>query len=242
MVFDWERYFNDTEINLKPDFSTALSFKESLIKILDSLTVDERMKYSPEKTVIFDKCALRGAPTSILSQKTKEDCLKFYIQKKFITNQQTCYRFQRSTKQTTLVFLSSIAFDPENPGIESSITLNSEAFEHVREFYVYFSPPGEKSLQEMMIPKAFDRGAIKDYNKFGLRYRMVSSFVYIPPLFQLTTPGVSMRKTKGLYSEFFVLSTLLLVFCIFCSSSGRNPPLSAAIWPCFFFRPFPALA
>lgn len=164
----------DTNKNHKPDLTTAETSKKSLLRLLGDLTVHDRMKYSPDPYTVFDGCELRGAPYADLRGLTKKECLEYYTLSKFVTNQQTCYRFQRNQENLSHFPTSAVAFDPETPGIESSITLNTKVFENVREFKVFYSPPREKSIAELMTPKAFDRGPNLEYNHFGLRYRMVS--------------------------------------------------------------------
>lgn len=175
LVFDWRPYLKDTGRNLEPDLTTPETSKKALLRLLGDLSINDRLKYSPAPEDVFDGCALRGAPYPDLRGMKKSECLEYYKLSKYVTNHQTCFRFQRNNRGLQHAYLSSVAFDPENPGIESSITLNLEVFKYVREFHVFFVPPGEKAIGELMTPKAFDRGTKFEYNKFGLRYRVVSS-------------------------------------------------------------------
>lgn len=175
-VFDWEKFKKDTGIDLCPDFTDDLTSRETLLKLLRSVDIDERIKYSPDKKDVLIKCAVRGDPYMLLDEKSKEECDNIYKIVVYVTNQLTCIRFRRENFDVEIPS-SAIAFDPTYPGLLSSITLNSTVFQNVTEFRAFFTPEGGKPLEELMIPKVFTRGydhGNNQYNQFGIRVRMVS--------------------------------------------------------------------
>lgn len=170
-VFDWESYRLDTYGNVPYPRPS----EEELTKIIGDLTVNQRMKYSPPENIVLNECALRGAPDSELQNMSNQTCREYYIVRKTSANKSTCFGFERiPEKLLNGVHTSSIAFDPRNPGIEWSLTLNSDIFANVTEFQLFIGAADQRPYGEMIIPKTYDRGVGKEYNEFGIRYRMVS--------------------------------------------------------------------
>ena len=181
-MFDYESFNRDhPDRFMKPDFSTAETSRDTLLRLVSEVTVDERMKYTPTPQDTFDGAFLRGIAGSALKFLDQMSAAVYFTVGKFVTNYLICYRYAGNLKQLGDYSHRTVAFDPVHPGVVFGIQFNSTAFRNADTIQPSFSRKKGKPHGELMIPKVVERVNNTDgqqYNVFGIRFHEVH-FCYL---------------------------------------------------------------
>ena len=180
----WDReYILETGSNLHLNHSSKEASEESRKKLVSHVSTKQLLEFTPKVNQVFGSCKLRQTkenPNGIHEFFGKKCNSQFKVVR-YLSNTDFCLRFGFPRRQDSLSF-REVAFDPSDPGIMQSITLNNTLFANVTSFKVFYTLDNSTGYKELETAPRIDRGynyndSSAFYSHFGIRNHVVSSWL-----------------------------------------------------------------
>ena len=182
-----DQVFNETEYNVKTGSNLHLnhSSKEaseaSRKKLVSHVSTKHLLEFTPKVNQVFGSCKLRRTEENPhgIQEFIGTECSDRFRVVRYLSNTDFCLRFAFPRRQDSLSF-REVAFDPSDPGIVQSITLNNTLFANVTSFKLFYTLNNSTGYKELETAPRIDRGYNYNdsrafYSHFGIRNHVVSS-------------------------------------------------------------------